>query len=128
MRTACKAAGRDRIALVSDAMPSVGATHSAFNLHGRPIVLSEGRLVAPDGTLAGAHLTMLRAVRNATALIGTSLEDALVMASATPARLLGLDKTHGRIAPDYSANLTAFTPDFASVGTWIDGQYLTALN
>ncbi|MCU1672580.1 MAG: N-acetylglucosamine-6-phosphate deacetylase [Frankiales bacterium] len=44
----------------------------------------------PDGTLAGSALGLAEAVRNAVGW-GISLEDALTMASLTPARSLGLD-------------------------------------
>ena len=122
VRLAFKALGRDRLALVSDAMPSVGAADPAFTLGGRRISLADGRLTTADGTLAGAHLGMIDAVRNVAALDGIPLEDALVMASRTPARLLGLDRSHGRIAPGFAADLVAFSPEFNVTATWIGGQ------
>jgi N-acetylglucosamine-6-phosphate deacetylase len=42
-------------------------------LHGRQISLHEKRLIDSDGTLARAHLTMIKAVRNAVNLLGLSL-------------------------------------------------------
>jgi N-acetylglucosamine-6-phosphate deacetylase len=105
--------------LVTDAMPTAGSDVTSFKLHGRDIVLKDGRLDGPDGTLAGAHLTMIDAVRGAVTLMGASLEDALVTASATPANFLGLGDRLGRIAAGYEANLVAFTPDWSVVGTWI---------
>jgi N-acetylglucosamine-6-phosphate deacetylase len=41
------------------------------------------------------------------------------MASATPAKFLGLNDRLGRIAEGYKADLVAFTPDWRVVGTWI---------
>jgi N-acetylglucosamine-6-phosphate deacetylase len=90
-------------------------------LQGRRITLHENRLTGPDGTLAGAHLTMIGAVRNAVALLGISLVDALIMASRTPAAFLGLESELGKIAPGYRADLVAFNPNFEVVGTWIGG-------
>jgi N-acetylglucosamine-6-phosphate deacetylase len=107
--------------LVTDAMPLVGTNDRQFMLQGRRITLHENRLTGPDGTLAGAHLTMIEAVRNAVALLGISLVDALIMASRTPAAFLGLESELGRIAPGYRADLVAFNPDFEVVGTWIGG-------
>jgi N-acetylglucosamine-6-phosphate deacetylase len=121
LRVAFRCKGRDRLMLVTDAMPLVGTNEAQFMLQGRPITLHDNRLTGPDGTLAGAHLTMIAAVRNAVSLLGLSLADALVMASRTPAAFLGLASELGRIAPGYRADLVAFDPDFEVVGTWIAG-------
>ena len=121
LRVAFRCKGRDRLMLVTDAMPLAGTNDRQFMLQGRQITLHENRLTGPDGTLAGAHLTMIEAVRNAVALLGISLVDALIMASRTPAAFLGLESELGRIAPGYRADLVAFNPNFEVVGTWIGG-------
>jgi N-acetylglucosamine-6-phosphate deacetylase len=121
LRVAFRCKGRDRLMLVTDAMPLVGTNERQFLLQGTRITLDENRLTGPDGTLAGAHLTMIEAVRNAVALLGISLVDALIMASRTPAAFLGLEAELGRIAPGYRADLVAFTPNYEVVCTWIGG-------
>jgi len=121
LRLAFRAKGRDRLMLVTDAMASLGSPHETFLLHGRVIALHEGRLTDEHGTLAGAHLSMMEAVGNAVGMMGAKLEDALVMASLTPARFLGLDDTRGRIAPGYHADLVAFDRTFQVHKTWIGG-------
>ncbi len=121
LRVAFRCKGRDRLMLVTDAMPLVGTNDQQFMLQGRQITLRENRLSGPDGALAGANLTMIEAVRNAVALLEISLVDALIMASRTPAAFLGLASELGRIAPGYRADLVAFNPKFEVVGTWIDG-------
>jgi N-acetylglucosamine-6-phosphate deacetylase len=108
--------------LITDAMPLVGTNERQFMLHGRQITLLENRLTGPDGTLAGALLTMIEAVRNAVALLEVPLADALIMASRTPAVFLGLQSELGMIAPGYRADLVAFNPNFEVVGTWVAGQ------
>ncbi|MDH2380706.1 N-acetylglucosamine-6-phosphate deacetylase [Bradyrhizobium sp. CER78] len=121
LRVAFRCKGRDRLMLVTDAMPSVGTDDRQFLLQGKRITLNESRLTGPDGTLAGAHLTMIEAVRNAIALIGASLIDALIMASRTPAMFLGLEDELGRIAPGYRADLVAINSALEVVGTWVGG-------
>jgi N-acetylglucosamine-6-phosphate deacetylase len=121
LHVAFRCKGRDRLMLVTDAMPLVGTNQRHFMLQGRQISLHENRLTGPDGTLAGAHLTMIEAVRNAVALLDISLADALIMASRTPAAFLGLESELGRIAPGYRADLVAFSRDFDVVDTWIGG-------
>src|SRR3954466_2979019 len=126
LRVAFRSKGRDRLMLVTDAMPLAGTNDRQFMLQGRRITLHENRLTGPDGTLAGAHLTMMEAVRNAVALLGISLVDALIMASRTPAAFLGLESELGRIAPGYRADLVAFNSNFQIVGTWIAGDSVVA--
>jgi N-acetylglucosamine-6-phosphate deacetylase len=122
LQIALRCKGRDRLMLVTDAMPLVGTNDQQFGLHGRQITLRENRLTGPDGTLAGAHLTMIDAVRNAIALLDVPLVDALVMASRTPAAFLGLGSELGRLAPGYRADLVAFDGNFKVAGTWVAGH------
>jgi len=122
LRIALDCKGRDRLMLITDAMPSVGTHHQQFLLHERRITLHENRLTGPDGTLAGAHLTMIQAVQNALSLLEVPLTDALRMASRTPAMFLGLDSELGLIAPGYRADLVAFNANFEVIETWIAGR------
>lgn len=122
LRVAISCKGPDRLMLVTDAMPLVGTEQQSFRLQGRRITREGDRLSGPDGTLAGAHLTMMQAVQNAVMLLGVTLAEALRMASRTPAAFLGLDGELGAIAPGYRADLVAFTSDFQVIGTWIAGQ------
>src|SRR6478735_8146506 len=121
VRAAFAAKGCERIALVTDAMPTVGATKDRFELVGRTITLANGKLTTEEGTLAGAHLDMATAVRNAVKVVQLPLEDALRAASLTPARFLGLDKERGTLAAGSRADLVALSEDLRVAGTWVDG-------
>jgi N-acetylglucosamine-6-phosphate deacetylase len=122
VRAAFAAKGADGMALVSDAMPSVGARLDQFQLMGRTISLCEGRLTGPDGTLAGAHLDMASAVRNAVRLAKLPLDDALRAASLTPARFLGLERERGALISGARADMVALTSDLDVIGTWVEGM------
>jgi len=122
VRAAFAAKGSDGIALVTDAMPTVGTLLEDFELVGRTIKLVKGRLTTEEGTLAGAHLDMASAVRNAVKLAHLPLEDALRAASLTPARFLGLDKERGALVPGSRADLVALNPELSVVATWVDGS------
>ncbi len=122
LRLAFRCKGPDRLMLVTDAMPLVGSTQQNFMLQGRQITLKDGRLTGPDGTLAGAHLTMMDAVHNAVAWLGIDLSDALAMASRTPAMFLGLGRELGAVVSGYRADLVAFNDRFEVIETWIGGQ------
>jgi N-acetylglucosamine-6-phosphate deacetylase len=121
VRAAFAAKGADGMALVTDAMPSVGARLNEFQLMGRTISLSAGRLTGKDGTLAGAHLDMASAVRNAVRLAKLPLDDALRAASLTPARFLGLERERGALVCGARADMVTLTPDLDVIGTWVEG-------
>jgi N-acetylglucosamine-6-phosphate deacetylase len=122
VRTAFAAKGCDRIALVTDAMPTVGTSRDRFELMGRTITLADGRLTTQAGTLAGAHLDMAGAVRNAVALAHLPLEDALRAASLTPAQFLGLEHERGALIPGARADLVALSADMRVAATWLGGE------
>jgi N-acetylglucosamine-6-phosphate deacetylase len=122
VRTAFAAKGSDRIALVTDAMPTVGTSRAHFELMGKPIKLKGGRLTTEEGTLAGAHLNMASAVRNAVTLAQLPLEDALRAASLTPARFLGMDNERGILAVGARADIVALNQDLHVINTWIEGR------
>lgn len=114
--------GPERLLLVSDAMPTAASEMTSFTLGGVPITLHDGRLTNPDGTLAGAHLTMAEAVRNIVTC-GASWEEAVQMATATPAAVLGL-ADRGRIAAGARADLVALDAGMVVRAVWQGGVRL----
>jgi N-acetylglucosamine-6-phosphate deacetylase len=121
-RAAFSAKGPGNIALVSDAMPTVGTVQDHFELMGRRIQLQNGRLVSENGTLAGAHLDLATAVRNAVTLVGISLDDALRAASLVPARFLGIESHRGTLTAGAQADIVAITTNLDVLTTWIAGK------
>ncbi len=121
LRLALRAKGAARLTLVTDAMATVGSDIATFSLGGRTIRLADGRLTTEDGTLAGAHLDMASAVRNAVALMGASIAQALRMASATPADFLGVSD-HGRLVPGAVADAVAVDDRGGVDQVWVAGE------
>jgi len=119
-RAAFNAKAARRMILVSDAMATVGADRPEMSLFGETVSLSQGALRTPSGTLAGAHLDMSAAVRNALAMLKASEAQALRMATRTPAEFLGLDD-RGRIAPGARADFVLLDQMFQPQGVWISG-------
>jgi N-acetylglucosamine-6-phosphate deacetylase len=116
------AKGGERLALVTDAMPSVGSDRKEFVLGGRRILARDGRCTAADGTLAGSDLDMAQAVRNAVDMMGVDRPAAVSMASAVPARTLGLSDRHGAIRPGLRADLVLLDRAGHVLETWIGGR------
>jgi N-acetylglucosamine-6-phosphate deacetylase len=121
-RAAFAAKTARKLVLVSDAMATVGSDKPSMTLFGEEIAVTDGALRTPAGTLAGAHLDLSMAARNAVRLLGASREDALRMASLTPAAFLRRDRDHGRIAPGARADLVLVSPDLDVRGVWIAGE------
>src|ERR1700688_604541 len=122
VRAAFTAKDAGNIALVSDAMPTVGTEQDHFELMGRQILLRHGRLVSENGTLAGAHLDLASAVKNAVTLVGIPLDDALRAASLVPARFLGIEHHRGTLSAGARADIVALTTDLDVLTTWIAGS------
>lgn len=121
LQLALRAKAADRFMLVTDAMPSVGSDREDFLLQGRRITVKDGVCVDENGTLAGSAIDMATAVRNAVAMLDLDLATAVRMASANPARFLGLERELGRIAPGYRASFVVADEKLVVRETWIDG-------
>ena len=122
MRIALAAKGAARIALVSDAMPPAAGGPDTFELQGRRIRRVGGKLTSEDGTLAGAAITLIEAVRYAVGALGVALADALRMATLTPARLLRLDHQIGRLRAGCRADLLHLSDDLDVRAVWVGGE------
>jgi N-acetylglucosamine-6-phosphate deacetylase len=113
--------GPARIFLVTDAMATIGTHMSSFTLNGRTVYRREGSLRLGDGTLAGADLDMISAVRFMHRTIGLELGEALRMASTYPARAVGQSQHLGRLTKGMRANIVALSDDLDVASVWIDG-------
>ena len=123
-RVAFAAKGAGKLMLVSDAMATVGAEDPAMTLFGERIVVGDGALRTENGTLAGAHLDLATAARNAINMLGATREEALRMASRTPAEFLGISAERGAITPGARADLVLFDGALNVRRVWIGGEEL----
>jgi N-acetylglucosamine-6-phosphate deacetylase len=128
LRIALRCKPHNRFLLVTDAMPSVGTTQGWFELQGRRISVRGYSCVDEDGRLAGSNIDMASCVRNAVAMLGVSLPEAVRMASQVPAEFLGVSQEYGRIAAGQRANLVLADDELNVRETWIDGKSSRELN
>jgi N-acetylglucosamine-6-phosphate deacetylase len=113
--------GAGGITLVTDAMAAMGNAPGTYNLGGYAVNVDEVSARLPNGTLAGSILTMDGAVRNVIVQSGCTLAEALRMASASPAALLGLEQ-QGRIAPGCDADLVLLDGALHVQATLVRGE------
>lgn len=122
VRIAWRCKGRDRMVLVTDAMPPVGTQLEHFELLGANVSVVDGICRDERGALAGSCLDMASAVRNIRRITGCSLSDAAVMASTTPAAFLGITGERGAIATGLAADFAILDHDLRPVATIIGGR------
>lgn len=83
--------GRERLAVVTDAIAALGVAPGRHRLAGRDVIVDETSCRLPDGTLAGSLIGLDTAVSNLAEFAGCSIEEARLATTVVPARLLGLD-------------------------------------
>jgi N-acetylglucosamine-6-phosphate deacetylase len=120
-RLAYQAKGSPWLALVSDAMAAMGMPPGRYHLGGRDVLVDAISARLAGGTLAGSILTMDQAVRNMLAFTGCSLAQALTMATATPARVLGL-RSKGALSAGYDADVIVLDAALRVTHTLVCGQ------
>lgn len=108
-----KIKGPDHICLVTDAVGAAGLEQLEGELYSKTcgvnIVVEDGVAKLPDrSAFAGSVATADRLVRTMTTLAGVSMADAVKMASATPAKCIGVFNRKGSIAPGKDADLLIF--------------------
>lgn len=106
--------------LVSDAMSTIGSDLTSFTLNGRQILRAAGRLTLADGTLAGADIALIDAVRHLHLGLGLPLDQVLPLAALAPARALGLTD-RGHLQPGARADFFSMTQQLGCAASWILG-------
>ena len=94
--------GPEKLTLISDSIRPAGLPDGEYESGGLKVILKDNIAKLVDGTVAGSSSTLWQCVKKVTEM-GIPFEDAVRMASATPAEMLGLNK--GKIEPMYDADL-----------------------
>ena len=114
--------GSGKLFLVTDAMSTIGTDQSEFELNGRIVKRQDGRLTLKDGTLAGADLDMISAVRFMIKETNCNMEEALCMASSYPARYLNITQEYGHLNKGAFGNFVHMNDQIEIVSVWQNGQ------
>lgn len=123
------AAAPGRVVLVTDAMAAAGMPDGAYALGPLLVTVSGGiaRLAGPGtsggGTIAGGTRTLIEVVATAVAS-GVPLADAVMAASKTPARVLGL-ASRGTLDPGMAADLVLTNPRLSVRRVMRAGRWLS---
>jgi N-acetylglucosamine-6-phosphate deacetylase len=129
VRLVAAAAGSGRVALVTDAIAAAGMGDGDYELGRMPVRVKGGvATLVGGGNLAGSTLTMDRAFRRAVLEVGLPIEDAVRMASTTPARVLGMDTRVGAIAPGREADLVVLDDSLEVTAVMAAGDWVPGVN
>lgn len=123
-----KIKGSDHVALVTDAMRAAGFADGQQSVlgskeDGRTIIIEDGVAKMPDRTaFAGSVATTDRLVRTMIQMAEVSVPEAVKMASTTPARIMGYEKSKGRIAQGMDADIVIFDDNVNVSSTIVGGK------
>jgi N-acetylglucosamine-6-phosphate deacetylase len=106
LKFACRAKSAEKVSLISDSVAPTGLGDGDFEIWGEKVSVTGGRTQNARGSIAGSVITMLDAVK---VMLSNGFSESEVsrMASANPAKLLGIEKTHGTIETGKRADLIA---------------------
>lgn len=123
MKILLRAKGPAGVILVSDAISATGMPDGDYRLGTFQVTVAGGICRDARGHLAGSTLTLDRALRNAVAL-GVPLADAVRMVTLNPAKLLGLERSKGTVAPGADADLVLLDDSLHVRGVLLRGTPL----
>ena len=118
-----RAKGAEGAVLITDAISATGMPDGTYMLGGFEVQVHDGRCEF-DGRLAGSVLTLDRAVRNMMQFAGTSLQNAVRMATLNPAIVLGIAKRKGNLSVGADADIAVLTPAGEVVRTIVGGKII----
>ncbi|HSN95151.1 MAG TPA: N-acetylglucosamine-6-phosphate deacetylase [Anaerolineaceae bacterium] len=106
-----KIKGIERTVLVTDAIRATGMPDGTYDLLGHNIIVKAGIARTQEGGLAGSTLTLSRAISNVQKFSGISINQAVGMATLSPAKALGLEGKKGEIRIGNDADIVIFDND-----------------
>ncbi len=115
-----RAKGANNITLISDAGQMSGLPNGEYIVGGHKRIVKDGLCLNTEGRIAGSCFSMLRGAQNLRSL-GVPLEEIAVMASANPAKDLGLFDRIGSIDIGKAADIIVCDSDMQIRAVFIDG-------
>ncbi|MGG5741696.1 MULTISPECIES: N-acetylglucosamine-6-phosphate deacetylase [Bacillus cereus group] len=115
------ARGRNQTVLVTDCMMAGGMAEGPYQLGEFAVEVKVGAVRLEDGSLAGSVLQLKDAVKNVVDWGIATPEEAIYMASTTPAKSIGMDEECGKIAKGYAADFIVLNPELELMATYLDG-------
>jgi len=122
LRLAVLVKGAAKVALVSDSVKHAGLPDGEYTLGGRAIRVRGRSITLDGGVIAGSGIRLNDAVGTMVEEAGLALTEAVQMASATPARILGLAPRKGRLMEGADADITVMDWRYRVLRTVVGGE------
>jgi N-acetylglucosamine-6-phosphate deacetylase len=122
-----KIKGPDHIALITDAMRAAGTNATTSKLgsleDGLDVIIEDGVAKLPDRlSFAGSIATADKLLKNLVQNVGVSISEAVKMLTATPARIMKVQNSKGKIEKGFDADLVIFDNNFEIRSTIVGGE------
>lgn len=122
VRTVVEAVGRDACVFITDAMAACGMADGSYQLGPQAVTVRDGVARLAEGeSIAGGTAHLLDCVRTAVHVAGISLADAIHMASAQGATILGREDI-GSLRPGSLADVLLLDEDLRPLEVWFHGR------
>lgn len=109
----------DRLILISDTIRPAGCPDGRYDSGGLDVYMTDGVATLKDGTLAGGSQPLLFGVKKAVEF-GIPFDEAVKMATETPAESLGLNK--GKLEIGFDADMVILNDDLSVYKTVVGGK------
>lgn len=117
-----QAKGSSHVALITDCMRAGAMPDGEYLLGEFPVRVQEGMAKLHSGSLAGSILRLNEAVKNVVEWEIASPEEAIRMASFTPAVSAGIETKCGSISTSLDADFIVLTPELDLLETYLGGE------
>lgn len=118
-----KSKKEDKICLVTDAMIVTGTNKKTYSFMGIDgIQVINGRTCGPNNAIIGSILTLDKAVRNVHEWTDLDIAKVVAMATANPAKLLGIYPQKGVLKEGADADIAIFNNDLFCQSTYVGGK------
>ena len=117
--------GPGRMVLISDSTEEAGLPDGEYHNREKTKIVRDGKIRLPNGTISGCWHCLFDNMKTCIRF-GIPFEDAVRMASQTPAEYLGIRK--GRIAPGYDADLLVLDDALNLRATMLSGEIFCEKN
>ena len=118
-----KTKGVENLILVTDSMEAGNMPDGIYNIGGHPVKLENGapRLVS-NGALAGSVLNLNTAVKNVLNNTTLNINQAIQLASLTPAKSIGVSDRKGSLEVGKDADIVIFDKELNCKATFVEGN------
>ena len=125
VRNTLRMFGKNRVIFISDTMEAVGMPDGDYELGGQPVQKKGNLATLADKTIAGSATNLMDCMRFTVRQAGIPLEEAIMCATANPAKEIGIYDEAGSISAGKRADFVLLNDDLDIVSVYIDGKEIS---